>query len=267
MGEAGGPGDHRPVALITGASSGIGESLAHQFARGGYDLVLVARREARLHDLSTALARSNGARAAVIVADLADPATPSTIVSRTQDLGIELDALVNNAGYGVQGAFAATPERAELDMVRVNVTALVHLTKLFLPAMIRRRRGKILNVASAAAYFPGPFMAGYYASKAFVLAFSQSLSEEVRGTGVSVTALCPGSTATEFSHIARNRESGLRRLSMSAESVARAGYNGLMAGKSVVIPGIGYRLAIFGTRFLPSRLIAAGVGWLNRAKV
>jgi len=171
---------------------------------------------------------------------------------------------VNNAGFAVSGPFAEAPERAELDLLRVNILALVHLTKLVLPGMLARRRGRVLNVASIAAYMPGPLMAAYYASKAFVLSFSEALAVEVAGSGVTVTALCPGSTATGFADAAGVQNSELFRSAMDAATVAQAGYDGAMAGRRVVIPGLMNRLRVLVARLAPRRVSTAIARRLNR---
>jgi len=244
----------RGTALITGASSGIGADLARLFAREGHDLVLVARDEARLRALGDDVARRDGIRAEVMAVDLADPGAPREIIRRLGEREIVLDVLVNNAGFGTYGPFAATDLGRQLQMLQVNVVALTHLTGLVLPAMLSRRRGRILNVASTAAFQPGPFMAVYYATKAYVLHFTEALAAELgEGTGVSVTALCPGPTRTGFQAAAGIEGTRLLRsaLVMESEAVARAGYRGLMEGKPVVIPGVKNRMVAWAVRLLP----------------
>src|SRR5438128_1555599 len=189
-------------ALITGASSGIGLELAKLFARDEHDVVLVARRADKLKQLAAQLGSAHNIRATVIPADLADPAAPEEIFRALRAADVELDVLVNNAGFGVTGPFLATDAAAELRMIQVNVTALTHLTKLFLPGMLGRGAGRVLNVASTAGFQPGPLMAVYYATKAYVISFSDALAEELRGTGVTVTCLCPGPTKTGFQEAA-----------------------------------------------------------------
>src|SRR2546428_3925260 len=183
-------------ALITGASSGIGLELAKLFARDGHDVVLVARSADKLKQLAAQLGSAHNIRATVIPADLADPAAPEEIFRTLRAADVELDVLVNNAGFGVTGPFLATDAAAELRMIQVNVTALTHLTKLFLPAMLGRGAGRILNVASTAGVQPGPFMAVYYATQADVISFSHALAEELRGGGVAGTLPRPGPTPT-----------------------------------------------------------------------
>ena len=195
----------KQTALITGASSGIGADLARLFARDGYDVVLVARSEEKLREVAEGIGKEHaGVTARVIVADLARPDAARDVVDALG--GLPIDALVNNAGYGVAGPFVETDVRSELEMIQVNVVALTHLTKLLAPGMVARKRGRILNVSSTAAFQPGPLMAVYYATKAYVLSVSEALAEELRGSGVTVTALCPGPTATGFA-AASNMES------------------------------------------------------------
>jgi short-subunit dehydrogenase len=253
------PAVSRPVCLITGPSSGIGLELATLFARDGHDLVLVARSREKLEDIGRALHEEFGVTATVVARDLADPASPGIITKELATRGIAVDALVNNAGFGVYGLFAETPLEKELEMIQVNIAALTHLTKLFLPGMIARGRGRILNVASTAAFQPGPLMAVYYATKAYVLSFSEALSNETDGTGVTVTALCPGPTITEFQKQAGLEKTNLFNspLVMSAADAARAGYDGMKKGRRVVVAGFGNALLVQGTRLAPRRLSTA----------
>jgi len=243
----------KSTALITGASSGIGLDLAHLFAADGHDLVLVARSEDKLRALAKELEAKHGIEAMVIVADLAKPDAPQQIFV----IAPPVDILVNDAGYGLSGKFAETDLRTELDMIQVNVTALTHLTKLFLTPMLERKRGRILNVASTAAFQPGPLMAVYYATKAYVLSFSEAIAEELRGTGVTVTALCPGPTATGFQKTARMSSEALLELMrpQSSMDVARAGYRALMRGKRIVIPGVKNKLGVQSLRVSPRALV------------
>jgi uncharacterized protein len=236
-------------ALVTGASSGIGLELAHVLAEHGHDLVLVARSEDRLVQLGEELARSDGIKYKVVAADLARPHAAQEVVARFSSLAAPVDVLVNNAGFGLYGPFAKGPLDAQLDMVQVNVVALTALTGLLLPSMVARRTGRILNVASTAAFQPGPMMAVYYATKAYVLSFSEALANELSGTGVTVTALCPGPTRSAFQVTARMQSARLVRMMRlpEARSVAVAGYEGLTLGRRIVIPGwtnrVGARLA------------------------
>jgi uncharacterized protein len=251
--------------LITGASGGIGEELARIFAQHSHDLVLVARSEQKLTSLGEALERDHGVRVRVLAADLTDPAAPGRIFDTLSQQSLPIDVLANNAGFGLRGAFAAMDPEMEARMIQLNVAALTQLTRLFLPGMLERRQGKILNVASTAGFVPGPLMAVYYATKAYVLSLSEALAEETAGTGVTVTTLCPGPTQTNFAVTAGNQDSSLFRSSpvMDARTVARAGYEGLMAGKRLVVPGWSNRLTVFSTRLASRSLLARITGRLN----
>jgi uncharacterized protein len=257
--------DKRSTALITGASGGIGAELAKLLAQHGHDVVLVARNGAKLTEIGDELAREFGVRSYPIVADLADPGAPDRVATAVREKGIEVDILVNNAGFGLLGPFAETDLRRELDMIQVNVAAPTHLTKLFLPAMLARRSGRILNIASTAAFVPGPLMAVYYASKAYVVSFSQALANEVAGTGVTVTVLCPGPTRTSFSKTAKNDQSRLFRGGgvMDAATVARIGYNSLMKGKGTVVAGFKNRWLARSSALVPSSVSAQVARRLN----
>ncbi|MGE0826690.1 MAG: SDR family NAD(P)-dependent oxidoreductase [Candidatus Binatia bacterium] len=253
------------TALITGASTGIGCELSKLFAADRHSLVLVARQEQRLQHVADELVQRFGISARVIVADLAKPDTPQRIADEIQKYALQIDYLVNNAGIGLGGKFVETDFAVEAEMMQVNMSALVHLTKLFLPSMIACKFGKIMNVSSTAAFQPGPFMAVYYATKAFVLSFSEAIANEVRGMGVTVTALCPGPTASEFQKRARIENTRLVKSKlmgfMTAEKVAKIGYQGFMHGKRVVIPGLLNKLGAHGTR-LTSRAFSAQIARL-----
>ena len=244
------------TVLVTGGSSGIGFELAKRFARDGHRLVLVARDEGRLARAAGEL-EIFGERPSCMATDLAQPSAPFEIVRRLEEAGQAVDVLVNNAGFGLHGPFVDADVEAVLDLVRVNVLALTALTRLLLPGMLERGDGRVLNVASTAAYFPGPFMAVYYASKAFVLSFSEGLANELRGTGVRVTALCPPATATGFASRAGAASSRLFRFGVAdAAKVADAGYRGLRRGRAVVVPGTFARLSTFSARLAPQALLA-----------
>lgn len=267
---AGGNGGR--TALITGGSGGIGAELARLFARDGWHLVLVARSRDGLEKVGRELAAAHGIRYHALPADLTDPAAPQAIHDAVQALGINVDALVNNAGFGLMGSFVDTggeaPTELRLEMLQVNVVALTHLSKLFLPGMVKRGRGYVMNVASTAAFQPGPLMAVYYASKAYVLSFSEALSVELAGTGVTATALCPGATRTEFQTAANMEDSRLFRGGhvMTAAEVAEAGYNAMRAGKSSIITGAANRVMAAGTRFIP-RAMAARLAKMAQSRV
>ena len=244
------------TALITGASSGIGLDLASLFAADHWNVVLVARSEAKLREIAAGLARQNGIEARALCADLSDPGAPQSITDRLSEHGVRVDALVNNAGFGLSGPFVATDLDKELEMIQVNVVALTELTKLLLPGMVARRSGRILNLASTAAFQPGPLMAVYYATKAYVLSFSEAIADELRDSGVTVTALCPGPTETGFSSRAGSEQSRLfKGPTMDARRVAEIGYAALMAGKPVVIPGLRNRILAFSVRLAPRRVV------------
>src|SRR5205085_11002885 len=248
-------GGRKMTALVTGASGGIGLELARLFAADGHDLVLVARSRDKLAGLAEELGGKHNVSARVLPADLARPEAPREIFDGLRAEGTNVDALVNNAGIGSYGLFVETDLKSELDLLQINVVALTHLTKLFLPAMIARRRGHVLNVASTAAFQPGPLMAVYYASKAYVLSLSEALSNETAGTGVTVTVLCPGPTGTGFVAAAGMEESKLfDRGAMTARAVAEAGYRGMLGGKTIVIPGFRNRLLASSYRLAPRGL-------------
>lgn len=245
-----------PKALITGASGGIGLELARIFAREHYDLFLVARSEERLKQIAAELASTHGIKAEVMARDLAEQNAAAEIYEKAGPV----EVLVNNAGYGLYGKFAEMPLAGDLNMMHLNMDAVVTLTKAFLPAMIAVRKGRILNVASTAAFQPGPLMALYYASKAFVLHFSEALANELQETGVTVTALCPGPTETGFQSRASLEGARLFRMgTMDAKSVAEAGYRGLVSGKTIVIPGLRNKLLTQSVRFSPRRTVIATV--------
>jgi short-subunit dehydrogenase len=249
----------KKTALITGASSGIGLELARLFAQDGYDLVLVARSESKLTALGDELKEKHGVKTSVIALDLAKPESPAEVVKALEAKGLDVDVLVNNAGYGLFGPFAETKLETELDMIQVNIVALTELTKRILPKMLARRTGKILNLASTAAFQPGPLMAVYYATKAYVLSFSEALSRELRDTGITVTALCPGPTKSGFQAASKLEASKLvsgKKLP-DAESVARAGYRALMRGQPVAIVGFTNWMLAESIRFTPRSVVRA----------
>src|SRR4051794_33044136 len=246
----------RPVALVTGASAGIGRELAAILAREGHDLVLVARREGELKALGDELQQKYGATSTIAAVDLSQPdAADQGLAALGADTTV--DVLVNNAGFGGHGAFAGRDRRDDLRMVAVNVVALTDLTKVLLPGMVSRGRGRILNVASTAGFQPGPFMAVYYATKAYVLSLSQALAEETRGTGVTVTCLCPGVTTTEFQQVAGVEDVPLTKgaLSMTARDVAEAAYSGMARGRLIVTPGVPNKVGAQATRLAPRQVM------------
>jgi short-subunit dehydrogenase len=252
------------TALVTGASAGIGAELAKLCAAAGCNLVLVARDAERLAALAADLTRIHKIQARVLPADLSDPQAPAQIFQQLE--GAAIDILINNAGFGIQGAFAETDYTAGARLMQVNMTAPVHLTRLFLPAMLQRRRGRILNVASTAAFVPGPFMALYYASKAFLLSFSEAIANEVKNTGVTVTVLCPGPTRTEFFDRAAITGKLSDGAAMTAAEVAAIGFQAMMSGKTEIIAGARNRWLIRGARLLPRGMLADFARALNTGK-
>jgi short-subunit dehydrogenase len=252
------------TALITGASAGLGLELAQLFAADKHDVVLVARRRDQLEALATRLAAERGVVARVIAADLADPGAPQRIVDELERRNIEIEFLVNNAGFGTTGPFVERDLLRELAMVQVNVTSLVHLTGLLLPGMVARRSGRILNLGSTAGFQPGPFMAVYYATKAFVNSFTEALSYELRGTGVTATVSCPGATATEFGQIAGNDRSRLFQVRvMKAPDVAAHASRAMLAGRPVAVPGLLNKLVMQMLRFGSRGMIRGIAARLN----
>jgi uncharacterized protein len=252
------------TALITGASFGIGLELARLFAADRSDLVLVARSQDRLEALADELGAAHGTNVRVIARDLAESAAPQSIYDALRSDGTIVDVLVNNAGFGAVGAVAELGLERQLDMLQVNVTALVHLTRLFLPDMLKRNRGGILNVGSIAGFQPGPNMAMYYASKAFVLSFTEALAEELVGTSVHASVLAPGPTATEFGARSGMDRSPVFRLgAMNAAPVARAGYDGFRRGRKLVIPGIQNKVLAQSARFSPRLVVRKVAKRLN----
>jgi hypothetical protein len=248
----------RQTALITGASFGIGLELAQVFAREGYNLVLVARSADKLRHLASELEKAHNTRSLILATDLTEPGAAAYVIDQTIRADIRVDVLVNNAGFGQYGFFAENDLEECLRQIQLNVTTLTHLTRLYLPGMIERKSGRILNVASTAAFQPGPLMAVYYATKAYVLHLSEALANEVQGTGVTVTCLCPGPTATEFQE--RAHMTGIRLANygvMDARTVAEDGYRALMSGKPVAISGFKNWLVAQSVRFAPRRLVAA----------
>jgi len=248
-----------PVTLITGASSGIGVTLARVFARNGHALALVARRKVRLDALASGIEQASGKRPLVIVADLAKPEAPAQLKQALHAAGLEPNYVVNNAGYGLFGAASARDRNEQLRMIDVNMRALTALSLMFIQSL-ERHRGGILNVGSMAGFMPGPYMAVYYATKAYVRSFTDALRRELKRRGVRVTNLAPGPVPTEFGKRAGTRSDAVPALlTQSAEHVAELGYRGLMQGKALVVPGALNRAAIALIRFVPRRLVLAAV--------
>jgi uncharacterized protein len=253
--------------LITGASAGIGRELARCFAEDGSRLALVARSGGALQNLADELRKKHKVDARVFTVDLARPDAPAQLLSQMQTAGFKIDVLVNNAGFGAQGQFAEIPLERQMQMLQLNVTTLTQVTRLLLPGMIERRRGGVLNVASTAAFQAGPYMALYYATKAFVLSLTEALAEELAGTSVSATALCPGPTQSNFFAAADMHTSRLFKLSaMSAEAVARIGHDAFRKKRVIAIAGFRNQFLAFLVRLAP-RIVARRIaGSWNKAR-
>ncbi len=251
------------TVLITGASGGIGYELAKLFARDHHNLVLVARSANKLAQVATEL-QAHSVTFKTIALDLAPPPAPKFLYDQLQREGITIDILVNNAGFGAYGEFAQMPEEEILGQIDLNITALTALTRLFLPPMIARLSGRIMNVASTAAFQPGPLMAVYYATKAYVLSFSEAIANEVRHSGVTVTCFCPGATHTGFAKRAGTENSRLFKQvgAMSAEKVALDGYRAAMEGRTLAISGAHNWLVAESTRFAPRKVVTAISRWI-----
>ena len=249
-------GNQQKTALITGASGGIGYELAKLFAQDCYNLVLIARSQEKLTQVADELQGRFRILVKVIIKDLTITTAPDEIFTNLQNEGIKIHFLGNNAGFATYGLFAETDSTAEQQMIQVNVVSLTHLTKLFVTEMMKQGEGKILNVASTAAFQLGPLMAVYYATKAYVLSFSEAIANELKGTGVTVTALCPGPTESGFQKRADMEKSKLvSGKIMDAQTVARIGYRGLMQNQTVVISGLKNQILAQSVRFAPRNLV------------
>src|SRR5256714_5878837 len=248
----------RQTVLVTGGSGGIGLEIAKVLARKGFDLVLAARNRDALEAAAGQIEGKYDVKVHVFAADLRRREAPEEIFDFLRNESVPIQILVNNAGFGLGGEFAETELTRELEMIQVNIAALTHLTKLFMPAMIKARAGRVLNVASTAAFQPGPLMAVYYATKAYVLSFSEALAEELRHSGVTVTALCPGPTRTDFAASAQVTESRLFSLFGSADAadVAEYGFRAMMDGTRVAIPGFKNKIIAQANRFAPRAITA-----------
>jgi short-subunit dehydrogenase len=252
------------IALITGASAGIGYELAQIFAKNGYDLILTARSEQKLEEIARQLQEQFNIKVYAMPVDLSDSRAPEHLFRQVQGAGLHVQVLVNNAGFGGRKEFARADWNTLEQMIQVNITALTHLTRLFLPAMIAKESGKILNIASTAAFFSGPLMAVYYATKAYVLSFSEAIANELKGTGVRVTCFCPGATRTGFQQRAGMTGTRLFRMTaMNAPAVAQAAYNAMAKGKTLAIPGWLNRLTVLFGRFIPRSMLPPLVRWFQ----
>ena len=259
---------------MTGASAGIGSSIARELAARGHALVLVARRKPRLVELADELSREHGVRVEPIPCDLGKPASRGRLPGKIEELGLDVEILVNNAGFATNGAFHESDPERELEQVRVLVEAVVALTSAFVPAMVKRGRGGVLNVASTAAMQPLPYSAGYSAAKAYVLTFSEAIHQELHGRGVTVTALCPGPVSTDFWQISGWEVQGGKTFEnavpkpawISPEQAAHAGVQGLDAGRRVVVPGLQVRAAMQAVRYVPHAFKLPAIEWMMRRR-
>jgi short-subunit dehydrogenase len=241
------------TVLITGASSGIGYELAKVFAEKGYNIVLVARRENILNEMAEKILKCYGVKTKVIQKDLTKINAAKEVFNEVKKSNINIDILVNNAGIGSCGFFHEIELKKHIDTININITALTELTRLFVKDMIERKQGKILNVASTGAYQPGPIIAVYYATKAYVLSFSEAICNELKHYNITVTALCPGTTSTEFS---KNAGKCDLKNAMNPRKVAEIAYDGLMKGKKVVVPGILNKFLVFLSKITPRSILA-----------
>ena len=265
MSESAKKSQERSTVLITGASVGIGRALAITFARAGHDLFLVSRDAAALREVALVCEREGKVQTYILSANLLCAGTPAEIFDWVQKQGRVIDVLVNNAAFGLHGAFSATDIEQEVQMVQIQIEALLRLTKLFIPGMIERKRGRLLNVSSVYAFAGVPYQAVYGACKAFLFYFSQGLAAEVRDAGVTVTVLCPGTTRTEFRKRAGIREKSTKA-GMSAEAVADAGYRATMGGDLLRVPGAINKLFVFLIRLLPVTWVGSLMSRINRVR-
>lgn len=256
----------KPYVLITGASEGMGHEFAKLFAQDGYRLILVARNHIRLAEIRNHLTTQYGQDVKIISKDLSVPNDAEELKTELDRLGISPEILVNNAGFGIHGFFHESDWKATESMLNLNMIALTRLTRLFLPAMIQKGSGKILNVASTAAFQPGPLMACYFASKAYVLSLTEALSNELANTGVTVTAFCPGPTRTQFQKRSNTEHIRENSFVMDAATAARTAYVGLMKGKTLVIPGFINKLLTILVRFSPRSMVIRAVRFLEEPK-
>jgi len=255
----------RPLALVTGASSGIGANLARELAKDGYDLILSARRVAPMQALAEELV---GANTTIIASDLSQTGAAAALVRDIETRGLAVDVLINAAGFGAHGRFDQSDPLRVSEMLQVNVMALTELTRMMLPPMVARGKGKVMLVASTAAFQPGPQMAVYCASKTYVLSFGEAIAYELQGSGVTVTTLCPGATDTEFARLAGAGESALFKgllPVMNASEVARIGYQGLKAGRGVVITGLVNKIMATSSRLSPTPVSLRIANWMMSA--
>jgi len=256
------------TALVTGASSGIGKAFLPLFARDGHDLVLVARRTQALEEQKAILEKDYGISVHVVPLDLGKAGAAQQLHDKTTALGLSIDILVNNAGFGLYGEFHDVPLEKTMAMIQLNIVTLTELTHLYLDDMVKNHAGRILQVASTAAFQPGPRMAAYYATKSYVLSFSEAIAVELVNTGVTVTTLCPGPTKNEFNDVAGVHTSSLNAMAMmSSEAVAEVGYRALMRGERLAIAGIANRMAAVASQLSPRAAVLAVMGQLMKSRV
>lgn len=254
------------VALVTGASSGIGAEFARQLGAEGLDLVLVARRVDRLEALRGEIAKKSGVRCHVIARDLSRAEAPREVFDETESLGLEVDWLINNAGFGTDGSFSSLPLDREIEQIQLNVAAPVLLTHLYLPGMVARKRGKVINLGSVGSFVPTPYMATYSGTKAFILSFSEALAAELLATGVAVLVLCPGATKTEFQEVAGVSGNVPEFTFMNADAVVRQAIAAAKRGKRTLVPGWMNKALVASTRFTPRRVLVQVAGSMFHPK-
>jgi len=261
--------ESKPTALITGASSGIGLDFAHLFAKDGYNVILVARSVDKLDHLTKELIEKYEIVCNPISCDLSKPGAALELYRKTQSLGVHIDFLINNAGFGAIGFFKDIDFQTQSNMIQVNITSLTELTHVYLKPMLEKNFGRILNVASTAAFQPGPLMTVYYATKAYVLSFSAALENELKDTGVNVTTLCPGPTLTGFQSVAKidsNSKLFNSRIVADSASVAKAGYKGLFESQRIIIPGVVNKIGVCSVKFVPRHFATRVARWLQEKR-
>lgn len=254
------------TALITGASGGIGYQLAKITAANNYNLVLVARNKEKLDELRKQLKEQCKVKVWIFAHDLSNPDTLPELIEEIDNLGLEINILINNAGVGEYGKYLETSAGKELQMINLNIFALTYLTKVFYRRMVHAGYGKIMNVASVAGFMPGPYMSVYYATKAYVVSLTEALSAEARKTGVTLTALCPGPTESNFfPNASVNEYSAIKKLLTisKADKVAKYGFRAMMKGKTIAIPGIKNKAIIFLINFVPRKIVALFLNWFQ----
>ncbi len=256
----------KSYTLITGGSCGIGLALANKFASQGHNLILVARTKETLEETAKKINNKYSIDIVTIAEDLSVANSAINVFNECKKQKLEVEILINNAGFGNYGFFANTNTQTDLELIAVNITTLTHMTKLFLPEMINRKSGKILNIGSMAAFFPGPFMDTYFASKTYVLSFSEGLHEEVRSLGVSISCLCPGPTESNFGKRANYKFQAHNKIKMTAEDVAEITYKKMMQGKILIIPGWRNNLLYFISKFVPRSLMPRVVKYYSGFK-